>query len=192
MAVGIENFDNVTSPDADYPKGRIKDDTGADDGTPVDLKTYGDIHQTFAKLLRLPGAFSGNGITPNGVHDNEYTGFQYVQAMMELFGRCKRLFVKDGVPASDVVESDYNTVVLLRETAQTGHTTSMQAPSGSNIGFITIYNYSPHSNIVATLGGENINGVAPPFILPTQTAIKFKYTLSGPNWTIEERYSLDN
>ena len=34
--------------DANYPYGRIKDNTGAGDGTPVNEFVYGDIHQFFA------------------------------------------------------------------------------------------------------------------------------------------------
>jgi hypothetical protein len=192
MAIGISNYPNIHAPDSDYLEGDIKDDTGSDDGTPVNRLVYGDVHQTLAKIMRMPGAFSGQNIVPNGLRDNEYNGFQYVQALLELFGRNKRLFVKDGLPSTDVVESDYNTVVLSRESCPTGHNVSMAAPTGSNIGRIFVYNYSPHSLNIFTVGAENINGVAPPFVVPTQTAIEFTYTSVGPNWTITERYLLDN
>jgi hypothetical protein len=75
MARGIQNFPNIISPDSDYPSGRIKDDTGANDGTPIDEETNGDIQEFFAKLMRLAA------ITPNTLPDNEYSGHQYVQAL---------------------------------------------------------------------------------------------------------------
>ena len=78
MSVGIQNFPNINPPDSDYPSGSIKDDTGANDGTPIDQETNGDIQEFFAKLMRLAG------ITPNGLLDNEYTGHQYIDAMKAL------------------------------------------------------------------------------------------------------------
>jgi len=59
----------------DYPNGRIKDSTGAGDGTPVNEQIYGDIHEVFAKLMRL------SGIPFSGLPDNELNGYQYVDAM---------------------------------------------------------------------------------------------------------------
>ncbi len=76
MAIGIENYPNIDGPDSDYPKGKIRDNTGAGDGTPVDTEVYGDVHQFLAKLLRMAG------ITANALPDNEYSGFQYIQALM--------------------------------------------------------------------------------------------------------------
>jgi len=78
MATGLENFPNITPPDSDFPSGRIKDDTGINDGTPVDLFTNGDVQETFAKLLRLAG------IAPNGSFDSEYNGHQYIEALVNL------------------------------------------------------------------------------------------------------------
>ena len=75
MAIGIRNYPQVTPPDSDYPDGRIKDDTGINDGTPINVKTNGDIQQFFAKLMRLAG------ITPNGLPDSEYNGLQLIQAL---------------------------------------------------------------------------------------------------------------
>lgn len=63
--------------DANYPYGRIKDNTGAGDGTPVNEFVYGDIHQFFAKLITL------SGIVPNDLPDNEINGYQTIQALKE-------------------------------------------------------------------------------------------------------------
>lgn len=79
MAIGLENFPNITPADSDYPSGRIKDDTGANDGTPIDVETNGDIQEFFAKLMRLAGT------TPNGLPDNEYTGHQYIDALQKIY-----------------------------------------------------------------------------------------------------------
>lgn len=79
MAIGIENFPNITAATSDYPKGAIKDDTGANDGTPVNKLVYDDVHQTHMKLLLMAG------LTANNLPDNVTNGYQYVQALQKLF-----------------------------------------------------------------------------------------------------------
>lgn len=79
MAVKLEDKQNVQAPDGDYPYGQIKDDTGAGDGTPVDVAVYGDFHQFFARMFAL------SGLTYNGLPDNDYSGFQYIEAANKLW-----------------------------------------------------------------------------------------------------------
>jgi hypothetical protein len=70
---------NVDNSDlSNFPDGRIKDNTGTGNGTGVNEKVYGDLHQTIAKLMRL------YGIIPNGLPDNETNGFQIVDALKSL------------------------------------------------------------------------------------------------------------
>ena len=76
MSIGIQNFPNVDFPGTDYPDGRTKDNTGINNGTPVNLLTLGDYQQFFAKLLRAMN------ILPNGLPDNEYNGLQYWEALL--------------------------------------------------------------------------------------------------------------
>lgn len=71
-----QNIDNSTP--SDYPDARIKDNTGSGDGTPVTEATYGDIHEFFAKLMRL------YGVSYNGFPDNETNGYQYIEALRGL------------------------------------------------------------------------------------------------------------
>tara|TARA_R110002049_G_scaffold224712_3_gene396492 strand:+ start:6235 stop:7251 length:1017 start_codon:yes stop_codon:yes gene_type:complete len=70
------NIDN--SNPAAFPNGRIKNNTGAGDGTAVNESVYGDIHEVFAKLMRL------YGIPYNNQPDNETNGYQYVDALRAL------------------------------------------------------------------------------------------------------------
>jgi len=58
-----------------YPNGRVKDDGGSGDGTPVNEQTKGDIHEFFDKLLRLCG------VKHNGLPDNEVNGYQTIEAL---------------------------------------------------------------------------------------------------------------
>lgn len=81
MSRGLENYPNIDPPDSDYPSGRSKDNPGNNTGTPVKELTLGDYQQFFAKLMRIAG------ITPNNLPDNEYNGFQYVDAAKVSFQR---------------------------------------------------------------------------------------------------------
>lgn len=90
MAIKLENKPNVDNSDPDYPYGKIKDNTGVGDGTPVNTLVYGDFHQFFAKML------SESGITPNGIPDNDYSGFQYFEALLNLFGGLRKKVVEIG------------------------------------------------------------------------------------------------
>lgn len=70
---------NVDNSDlTNYPDGRIKNNTGTGNGTPVNERVYGDMHQNFAKLMRL------YGITPNNLPDNETNGFQIIESIVAL------------------------------------------------------------------------------------------------------------
>jgi len=71
--VNIDNSDLAV-----YPNGRIKNQTGVGDGTPVNEEVYGDIHETKDKLMRL------YGISHNGLPDNETNGYQLIEALVAL------------------------------------------------------------------------------------------------------------
>lgn len=181
MAVGIQNFNGtVTTPNSDYPSGNIKDDTGSLNGTDIDVKSNGDIHQTLAKLLRL------SSITPSGLPDNEYSGFQYVEAMIGLFGDGRNKVFITGAISSTSVFSSTNDDVIVAKDAAAGQIVSMNICGAPLIGKIKIRNYSfsPVSAVSAT--GETINGAASPFSVPSRSVIDF--TLSGSNWVVSERF----
>ena len=63
---------------ANFPDGRIKDNDGSGNGTSVNEVVYGDIHETFAKLMRLAGK------SFNALPDSEQFGYQYVDALAQL------------------------------------------------------------------------------------------------------------
>jgi len=83
MAYAITDKPNTEAPSADYPFGNIKDKNGSIAGTPVNKLVYADFHQFFAKLMDLAG------ITANGLPDNDYSGFQLVEALLTLTVRRK-------------------------------------------------------------------------------------------------------
>ena len=70
------NVDN-TDPD-NYPGGRVKDDQGSNNGTPVDQRVYDDFHQMRMKLARR------YGIIENDLPDNETNGYQFIDGLKAL------------------------------------------------------------------------------------------------------------
>lgn len=91
MARSLANKVNVQAPDSDYPYGRIKDNDGTGNGTPVNENVYGDVHQFFERLMAQAG------ISFNENPDNNYTGFQFFEALSSLIG----LKVVDGTAGGD-------------------------------------------------------------------------------------------
>jgi len=73
LLTNIDNSDLVN-----YPAGRIKNNTGSGNGTPVNEIVYGDIHEAKDKLMRR------YGIDYNNLPDNETNGYQYIDALMAL------------------------------------------------------------------------------------------------------------
>lgn len=71
----LQDATNAPAPDADYPKSKIKDDTGSGDGVPVNEFVNGDIHQFFQKLV------IDASITENNLPDNVTNGYQLVDAL---------------------------------------------------------------------------------------------------------------
>ena len=77
MALKITDFNTYQPIDSDYPYGQIKDDTGVGNGTNMDVATFGDIFQFFAKMM------DDTATVYNDVPDNAYTGFQFFTALIK-------------------------------------------------------------------------------------------------------------
>jgi hypothetical protein len=75
MAIKLEDKPNTVAPDADYPYGNIQDNTGGNNGTPVNALVYADFHQFFAKMM------AESAIVYNDQPDNATNGFQYFLAL---------------------------------------------------------------------------------------------------------------
>ena len=76
MGRRLKNKNNVDNSDANYPLGRIKDNTGINDGTPVDEDVYGDVHQTFEQMANEAQTSEGDGYA-NEEPDNSFNGYQF-------------------------------------------------------------------------------------------------------------------
>lgn len=104
LSVNIDNSDLVN-----YPNGRIKNNSGAGDGTPVNEFIYGDLHEFKDKLMRLAS------IEHNGLPDNEENSFQSIEALRD-FGS-KHDVIQTLTTASDVitVSVKLNTIIQNNE-----------------------------------------------------------------------------
>lgn len=74
MARELEALTNVDAPDGDNEYGKLRDNDGTGNGTPVNEALLGDQAIFFARLMAMAG------ITPNGQRDNSYSGYQLFEA----------------------------------------------------------------------------------------------------------------
>lgn len=82
MAVDLKNKENVEPVNGEYPYSNIKDDTGANDGTPVNKAVYADFHQFFARLMAI-AKVNYPSFNYNNLPENAYDGFQYFEALLK-------------------------------------------------------------------------------------------------------------
>tara|TARA_R110002167_G_scaffold110087_4_gene280356 strand:+ start:17891 stop:18430 length:540 start_codon:yes stop_codon:yes gene_type:complete len=71
----LVNVPNVDAPDADFPKGRVRDKVGATIGTTYSEILHGDVIQFFQKLV------IDAGISENNLPDNVTNGYQLLAAL---------------------------------------------------------------------------------------------------------------
>jgi len=79
MGRKLTNKLNVDNTDADYPNGRIKDDTGSNNGTPVDEDVYGDLHQTEERSREEARTYEAD-VTMDELPDSVLNDYQFYQA----------------------------------------------------------------------------------------------------------------
>lgn len=117
MARNLALKTNVEPADSDYPYGKIKDDSGVGDGTPVNELVYGDMHQFFARM------FAKSGLVYNNLPDSDYSDFQFFEAAQKLwkkFGGVNYItstgttyLTRDKYDLCHVINSSANNIVWL-------------------------------------------------------------------------------
>ena len=117
MARNLALKTNVEPADSDYPYGKIKDDSGSGDGTPVNELVYGDMHQFFARM------FAKSGLVYNNLPDSDYSDFQFFEAAQKLwkkFGGVNYItstgttyLTRDKYDLCHVINSSANNIVWL-------------------------------------------------------------------------------
>lgn len=90
MARNKANAPNIQAPSGDYPNGRIRDNDGSNNGTPVNEFIYGDIHENIAKLMRR------YAIAYNNLPDNETNGYQFIEALRALPNKNNKVLSVNG------------------------------------------------------------------------------------------------
>ncbi|MCK4521270.1 MAG: hypothetical protein KAU20_01760 [Nanoarchaeota archaeon] len=81
--IELQNKTNVEAPNGEYPYGKTKNNTGTNNGTPVNEELVHDVMQFFEKLM------AEGAVVANGIPDNEYDGFQLYEAFAKLARPCR-------------------------------------------------------------------------------------------------------
>lgn len=168
MASNKKDAPNIDNSDlTNYPDGRIRDNSGAGDGTPVNRLIYSDLHEFFAKIMRLAG------LVYNGLPDNESNGYQLVEAAVALAGKndiittlnvsggiaqipVKLSILKDGEILTCVAGFNYATETQIKGTEPSLKT--IVVPSGFKTGdYLILINSAANIKIVRLADASNIN-----------------------------------
>ncbi len=176
MARNLRLKTNVQPPDSDYPYGKIKDDDGSGNGTPVNEQVYGDFHQFFARI------FAKSGYTYNGLPDSEYSGFQFYDALLKV---CKQFIgVKTISATTNMVFSDMGKLINV---SGTSGFIDLNIPNGNILedgSTITVYNNSSFQIIIASQGSESINGGADLTLVGTGDFVTLVLDKANTDWKI--------
>jgi len=81
MAIELSIKPNTENPNAEYPYGALKDNTGSGDGTPVSKYVMEDYIQFFHKMFAVAQQVDGT-LNYNNIPDNQYDGFQFFEAFL--------------------------------------------------------------------------------------------------------------
>lgn len=175
MSKGLENLVNTSAATADYPWKNIKDDSGAGDGTPLDMISHADYHQTFRKLL------DDGGITPNNLPDNVTNGYQYIEALKKKYKRS--IGTKTVSVNTALAFSDYNKHVIASGSSAQIQIVLIAKASLQEGDNIIVYNNSSYP--VELLGNSaTINGSATIILPLIGDFIELQLDKAGSDWKI--------
>lgn len=77
MAIKLSDKPNVQAPSGSYNYGKIQNNDGSNNGTPVNTLVYSDLHLFFEKLMEA------GGVVHNGLYDSDDDGYQLYQAFQK-------------------------------------------------------------------------------------------------------------
>lgn len=165
MAIKLENKTNVDAPDVTWPYGKTKDDTGSNDGTPLDHATLTDYIQFFAKMA------DDAGITFNGLPDNATNGWQYLAALKAV---TRPGFSIAAISANASMSTytagfgDYISQVLFNFTGQSAAITfTLDASANYDEGCLLILKNNGNYPVTITPdGSDTVNGQTSAVLLP--------------------------
>jgi hypothetical protein len=153
--IAFNSNSNVDNSDlTNYPDGRIKDNDGSGNGTPVNRAVYGDLHSTISKLMRL------YAITPNGLPDNETNGFQIIDALSSLASKNDFIYplttngtvLNVGIKLSSMKENEF--IVCLANFNKGSETQITGIGAGSfTIGYTGSFKTNEYVRVIKTPSG---------------------------------------
>lgn len=149
--IRLQNKPNVQAPTVAYPFGKSTDNTGTNNGFPLNSETLEDYHQFFEKM------FAESGLVANGLPDNATNGFQLWNAFRKLARPYKvytAIVSQSGTaaPSATILLNELGTVTFAR--IGTGvYTMTFTTPlTATNKVFFTFNNSdSNHSRVVFTV-----------------------------------------
>lgn len=180
MARGLENYQNIDAPDSDFPNGRSRDNPGNNTGTPVKEETVGDYQQFFAKLMRIAA------LTPNTLPDNEYNGFQYIDAGRVAFQRYRSNYQAPGSGGTITIAPFEQALIYVPPGTVPGGT-NVQLPDMADTcdgHTVDVVNDDP-SETVDMLADINIGyATAPPYTVGANSIRKLTLLKDISTWVI--------
>lgn len=148
----LQNKTNVQAPDSDYPYGAIKNNTGSNNGTPVNLDTYGDFHQFFEKV------FAESGLVANGLPDNATNGFQLYDAMIKAIKANHARVGTVTYSAETTDDDDYRLLVV--DTRTIGSLSSGAGLANAKYQSLYLHLWTLPDAIATVTGGRGANAAA--------------------------------
>ncbi len=183
MAIGIQRYNGtVITPDSDYPDGDIKDNTGANDGTDINRISNADIQQFFAKLMRIAS------ILPNGLFDNEYNDFQFIEAAKKILKPYGEIY--NFIGSAMIVDPNFNPLVNIKITPTSPSSDWVQLGTSGidifNLSKVRILNNITGNSltVIASGFGDIINGGTFSYTLAANKIIELVYDKANTNWII--------
>jgi hypothetical protein len=173
LAIGIENYPNVTATSAAYPNKKSKDNSGANDGTPVNTLTLSDGQQFLAKLLREAG------LTANGLPENETDGHQYYEALQMNTRRFTDVHLYDGAVSPLTIQPTRRLLYVV--IPGTGSGRQLNLPDSSTVDplhCVTIRNASSNAVDIAPFSGDEVEYSASAYSLGAGDSVTLTLVLA--------------
>ncbi len=160
--IPLKSNDNIDNSDpSNFPDGRVKDNTGTGNGTPVNRNVYGDLHSNISRLMRL------YGIVPNGLPDNESNNYQIVEALAALASKNDYIYAlstSSGILNIDIKLSYMKTNEFLICRASADKTTETTITGIGPTTFAVLYSGNFKANeyvrLIKTVAGVSIIRIA--------------------------------
>jgi len=156
--IALNSNSNVDNSDlTNYPDGRVKDNDGSGNGTPVNRNVYGDLHTTISKLMRL------YAIIPNGLPDNETNGFQIIEALSALASKNDFIYpmttngtvLNVGIKLSSMKDNEF--IVCLANFNKASETQITGIGAGSfTIAYSGSFKTNEYVRVIKTVSGVSI------------------------------------